>query len=158
MPPYESMTVLGFLMVVRWLCGFWLLIYALRPNISRVWPSPLSWPSSPHLQPLVSPFLVYLLFVLYRPLNSTPTPVDVCKPRSTDHQTLPMQGSLTGRLVPSSLPSCSAPPCLSFRLAKPASCLVLGSSVLSSITPEPYSRSCQKAHRRVKPLRCTRHK
>lgn len=96
--------------------------------------------------------------VLYRPLNSTPTPVYVCKPRSTDHQTLPMQGSLTGWLVPSSLPSCSAPPCLSFRLAKPASCWVLGSSVLSSITPEPYSRSCQKAHRRVKPLRRTRHK
>ncbi|QYT02285.1 hypothetical protein H0G86_009292 [Trichoderma simmonsii] len=99
MPPYESMTVLGFLLVVRWLCGFWLLIFALRPNISRVWPSPLSWPLSPHLQPPVSSLLVYLLFVLYRPLNSTPTPVYVCKPRSTDHQTLPMQGSLTGWLV-----------------------------------------------------------
>lgn len=116
MPPYESMTVLGFLLVVckmaAWLRGFWLLIYssALRPNISRVWPSPLSWPSFPHLQPPVSSLLVYLLFVLYRPLNSAPTPVDVCKPRSTDHQTLPMQGSLTGWLVPSSLPSCFCSP------------------------------------------------
>lgn len=105
----------------------------------------------PTFQPPVSSLLVYLLFVLYRPLNSTPTPVYVCKPRSTDHQTLPMQGSLTLWLVPSSLPSCFCPPCLSFRLAKPASCWFLGSSVLSSITPEPYSRSCQKTHRRVKP-------
>lgn len=80
-------------------------------------PPPLSWPLFP---PLSTACLVSSLCIspcLIPPSQLHATPVYVCKPRSTDHQTLPMQGSLTGRLVPSSLPSCSATPCLRFRLA-----------------------------------------